>query len=94
MSLYSTLPLVFPPESGRPLESHCSPGKVQDSGCSPGRLWWDCFPTLVPFDFSRNPVRIPTLSRHHVPYFGKSCGSKPVRLYADNLRLSCNIYVS
>ena len=66
-ALYLTLPMVFPPESGRPPESHCSPGQVQDSGCSPGRLGWDCFPTLVPFDSSGNPVGIPTLFRHHVP---------------------------
>ena len=52
--LYLTLPLVFPPESGGPPESHCSPDTVQDSGCSPGRIWWDCFPTLVPFDSSWN----------------------------------------
>ena len=66
--LYLTLPLVFPPESGGPPESHCSPGTVQDSGYSPGGIWWDCFPTLVPFDSSGNPVGI-TLFRHHVPYF-------------------------
>ena len=91
--LYLTLPLVFPPESGRPPESHCSPSKVQDSDCSPGGSWWDCFPTLVPFDSCGNPVGIPTLFRDHVLYF-KSCDFKPVRLYADNLTLSCNIYRS
>jgi len=37
--LYLTLPLVFPPESGGLLDSHCSPGKVQHSGCSPGGIW-------------------------------------------------------
>jgi len=38
-SLYLTLPLVFPLESGGLPDSHCSPGKVQHSGCSPGGLW-------------------------------------------------------
>ena len=65
--LYLTLPLVFPPESGGPPESHSSPGKVQDSSYSPSGLWWDCFPTPVPFDSSGNPVGIPTLFRRHVP---------------------------
>ena len=58
-----TLPHVFP------LESHCSPCKVWHSGCSPGRIWWDCFPSLIPFDSSGNPVGIPTPFQHHVCYF-------------------------
>jgi len=37
--LYITLPLVFPPESGGPPKSHCSPGKVWHSCCSPGGIW-------------------------------------------------------